>query len=331
MYIVTGGAGFIGSAMVWKLNHMGVSDILIVDNLGTGEKWKNMVNLRFADYMHRDAFLRLVRDGSLPGPVQAVVHMGACSATTERDAEFLMANNYIYSRTIAEFCLERGIRMLNASSAATYGDGAQGFSDDENGLDALRPLNMYGYTKQLFDLWAQRSGSLSRLASLKFFNVFGPNEYHKGDMRSVACKATAAIQAEGGMRLFASDHPDFPDGGQRRDFVYVKDCVEVMAWLLEHPGVNGVFNVGTGRSRSFNALVRAVFAAMGRAEQIDYVPMPEALQGKYQSYTQAEMSKLAAAGCPVRFRSLEESVAEYVQQYLTRDDPYLGNKEDEHA
>ncbi|WP_461210636.1 ADP-glyceromanno-heptose 6-epimerase [Desulfocurvus sp. DL9XJH121] len=323
MHIVTGGAGFIGSAFVWKLNEMGVDDVVVVDNLASTEKWKNLVNRRYVDYFHRDDFLDMILHDELPFEVHSVTHMGACSSTTELDADFLMENNYRYSVALATWCLEHGARFINASSAATYGDGARGFADDEDAVGALRPLNMYGYSKQLFDLWALRAGCMGRLASLKFFNVFGPNEYHKGDMMSVICKAYSQIGETGSMRLFKSYHPDYPDGGQKRDFVYVKDCVDVMWWLLDNPDVGGLFNVGTGSARTWNDLARSVFAAMNVPEDIHYIEMPEALRGKYQYFTEATMDKLAAAGCPVEFMSLEDAARDYVQNYLSQPYPYL--------
>jgi len=326
MYIVTGGAGFIGSAMVWKLNSMGIDDIIIVDNLASTEKWKNLVNLRYADYIHREGFMDMVLHGDLPWEVDAIVHMGACSSTTERDADFLMENNFRYSRMLCELAMQTGARFVNASSAATYGDGSLGFSDDDALMPRLKPLNMYGYSKQLFDLWARREGVLDSIASLKFFNVYGPNEYHKDDMRSVICKSFHNVNNVGRITLFRSNHPDYADGGQMRDFVYVKDCVEVMWWLLQHPEVGGVFNVGTGASRTWNDLARAVFAAMDREPVIEYVDMPAHLAGKYQNYTQASMDKLRRAGCDVSFRSLEDGVDDYIRGYLATDDPYLGSE-----
>ena len=324
MHIITGGAGFIGSAMVWRLNREGINDILVVDNLGTSEKWKNLVNRRYAAYMHRDAFLAALRQGAPDlRDVRAVIHLGACSSTTERDADFLMRNNTEYSKAVCRFALDRGARFINASSAATYGDGTQGFSDAVARIPRLKPLNMYGYSKQLFDLWLLDKGLAGHVASLKFFNVYGPNEYHKGDMRSVICKAFHEISATGRLRLFKSCHPDYADGGQMRDFVYVKDCVELMLWLLRHPEINGVHNVGTGQARTWNDLGRAVFAAMGKAPAIDYVDMPEQLKGKYQNFTQADMGWLERAGSPVAFTPLEGGVADYVGQYLSRPDPYL--------
>jgi ADP-L-glycero-D-manno-heptose 6-epimerase len=323
MYIVTGGAGFIGSAMVWQLNRMGVDDILVVDNLATSEKWKNLVGLKYADYLHRDEFHKyLVREHD-PFRTDGVVHMGACSSTTERDADFLMENNYRYTQLLCRFCLNHGARFVNASSAATYGDGSQGFSDDHQGIESLRPLNMYGYSKQLFDLWALRGGILDHIVCLKFFNVYGPNEYHKDDMMSVICKAHKQIGETGQMKLFKSYRPDYPHGGQKRDFVYVKDCVNLMWWLLEHPEANGVFNVGTGQARTWVDLATAVFRAMDKEPDIGFIEMPETIRDKYQYFTQADMDKLRAAGYDAPFTSLEDGAADYVKNYLAKDDPYL--------
>lgn len=323
MYIITGGAGFIGSAMLWRLNQAGITDILVVDNLGSTEKWKNLVNRRYARYAHRSEFLEMLRGNALGGKVEAIVHMGACSSTTEKDADFLMANNTAYTVELCRFALEHGARFINAGSAATYGDGSLGFSDRAETTRRLKPLNMYGYSKHLFDLWLLDNKLTESVASLKFFNVYGPNEYHKGDMRSVACKAFHEISATGRLRLFRSNTPDFANGGQMRDFVYVKDCVELMFWLLENPATNGILNVGTGKARSWNDLACAIFAALGKAPQIEYMDMPEALRGKYQNFTQADMSWMQKTNCPVRFASLEQGIADYVGNYLAQSDPYL--------
>lgn len=323
MYIVTGGAGFIGSALVWMLNKQGISDILVVDDLGRGEKWKNLVNLRYSDYLHKAAFLQLLERGNLGPEVQAVLHMGACSSTTETDAEYLMENNYRYTKILAEFCLRHATRFIYASSAATYGDGARGFDDDPAAMTGLKPLNMYGYSKQLFDLWAQRTGAVERMVGLKFFNVFGPNEYHKGEMKSVVCKAFHQIIETGRLRLFRSHRPDCADGEQQRDFIYVKDCAEVIWWLLEHREVNGIYNLGRGEAKSWNDLAKAVFAAMERPVHIDYIDMPEAIREKYQYYTRAGMERLRAKGCSTAFSSLEAGVGDYVRFHLMADDPYL--------
>lgn len=317
MYVVTGGAGFIGSALIWELNRQGYENVIIVDNLDSSEKWRNLVPLRYADYLSRETFIDMIRNGAAtPWNVAAVIHLGACSDTAEPDSGFLVANNFHFSRDLCQWAVCTGARYIQASSAATYGDGSRGFVDNEDALTTLRPLNMYAYSKQMFDVWAQDQRLSPRFATLKFFNVYGPNEYHKEDMRSVVNKAHAQILATGRLRLFRSTHPDYPDGGQMRDFVYVKDVVKVMSWFLSHPEVNGVFNVGTGRARTFNDLARAVFTAMDRPVDIEYVDMPDALRGKYQNYTCAVMDKLLATGCPGCSTSLEDGVADYVQNYL---------------
>jgi ADP-L-glycero-D-manno-heptose 6-epimerase len=322
MLIVTGGAGFIGSAMVWRLNQAGLSDIIVVDNLGRTEKWKNLVNRNFNDYVHKSEFLDRLESGQF-GKIDALIHLGACSSTTEKDADFLMENNYHYSVRIAKYALARGIRCIAASSAATYGDGQSGFSDETDQLARLRPLNMYGYSKHLFDLWALRTGNLDKLASLKFFNVFGPNEYHKQDMASVVFKAFGQVKQTGKIRLFKSYRNAFGDGEQRRDFVYVKDCVELIYWLMQNPAVNGVFNVGTGCDRTWNDLARAVFSAMHLPVCIEYFDMPEQLRHRYQYLTCASTIKLDQVGHPVRFARLEDSVRDYIGSYLQTADPYL--------
>ena len=323
MIVVTGGAGFIGSAFVWKLNQEGIDDIIIVDRLGESDKWKNLVNLRFMDYLHKDDFLQMILADQVPHEVRAVIHMGACSSTTERDADFLWRNNYLYSRRLAEWTLRRGIRFIYASSAATYGDGSCGFSDDDALTPSLRPINMYGYSKQLFDLWVLKRGLEKQIAGIKFFNVFGPNEYHKGDMRSVVHKAFGQITETGRVRLFKSCRPAYADGGQMRDFIYIKDCVEALWWLLEHAEVNGIFNLGTGRARSWNDLIQSVFAAMKLETNIEYIDMPPGLEGQYQYFTEAKMDKLKAAGCPIACRPLEDAVRDYVVRHLQQKDPCL--------
>ncbi|MDR2821318.1 MAG: ADP-glyceromanno-heptose 6-epimerase [Desulfovibrio sp.] len=323
MYIITGGAGFIGSALLWRLNAMGHDEIVVVDNLNRSEKWRNLAKRRSVDYLHRDVFYDLFQRNALPWKVTAVAHLGACSSTTENNADFLMENNFRYSRDLCRYALDKGARFINASSAATYGDGSQGFDDDPSLISRLLPLNMYGYSKHLFDLWLLRENLADALVSLKFFNIYGPNEYHKGYMQSVAAKAYRQIITGGKLDLFKSTAPNLNDGEQKRDFVYVKDCVSLMIWLLEHPDVNGVFNVGSGKARSFNDLGRAVFAALERQCRIEYVDMPASLRGKYQNFTQAEMGWLKRAQCPVQFSSLEEGVGDYVRNYLEKEDPYL--------
>jgi ADP-L-glycero-D-manno-heptose 6-epimerase len=323
MIIVTGGAGFIGSAFVWKLNAEGIDDILIVDELGESDKWKNLVNRRYVEYIHKDVFLRMIRNEQMPFTPQAIIHMGACSSTTERNADYLMDNNYHYTCRLAEWALPKKIRFIYASSAAVYGDGSQGFSDDSSVTPTLSPMNMYGYSKQVFDLWVLRQQVEKQVVGIKFFNVFGPNEYHKSDMRSVVHKAFEQIRDTGEVRLFKSHKPEYIDGGQMRDFVYVKDCVDVMWWLLEHPEINGIFNLGTGNARTWNDLIQSLFSAMKMKPMIEYFDMPPEIRDQYQYLTEAKMDKLRATGCPVNFRPLEEAVQDYVVNYLQKPDRHL--------
>ncbi len=322
MIIVTGGAGFIGSALVWHLNQAGVSDILIADDLAP-EKDANLRGRSYTDYIHKDECLRRVKDNAFDRPVKAILHMGACTSTTEMDVLYLQENNVTYSQTLIEYALAHGVRMIYASSAATYGSGDEGYDDAHELVPRLKPLNPYGQSKQDVDLWALQEGLLDRVAGLKFFNVFGPNEYHKGDMASMLFKAFHQIRDQGFVRLFRSHHKAYSDGEQKRDFVYVKDCVSVVGWLLEHPEVNGLYNVGTGRARTWNELVAAIFSALGKAPEIEYIDMPEELREQYQYFTEARMDKLRTAGYTPPFTSLENAAADYVQNYLSKTDPHL--------
>ncbi len=323
MIVVTGGAGFIGSAIVWKLNSESVDDIVIVDSLGISVKWKNLVNRKFVDYLDRDDFLDMILNDKVPFNVEAIVHMGACSSTTEMDSDYLMENNYRYTAQLAQWAVEKNIHFIYASSAATYGDGAKGFSDDDSVSAELRPINMYGYSKQLLDLWVLRNKLEKKITGIKFFNVFGPNEYHKGDMRSVIHKSFGQIRETGKVKLFKSYRPDFRDGEQKRDFVYVKDCAEVIWWFLENRGVTGIFNLGTSHARTWNDLTGAVFAAMGIEPGVEYIEMPESIRRQYQYFTEAKMDKLLSIGCPVQFSLLEDAVSDYVINYLEKDEKHL--------
>lgn len=316
MIIVTGGAGFIGSAFVWRLNQEGISDIIIVDTLKTSDKWRNLVSLHYDNYLHKDDFLDMVIDNTLPKGIEAIVHMGACSATTELDGDYLMENNYRYTQILADWAIKKNVRFIYASSAATYGAGHYGFDDDHDKLTQLRPINRYGYSKHFFDLSAQRHGMIDHCVGLKFFNVFGPNEAHKGDMRSVVCKSHREILETGVIKLFKSHRSDYRDGEQKRDFVYIKDVVDVMWHLLNNRKINGVYNFGTGVARSWNDVANALFSALGRVPTIEYFDMPLGLRNQYQYFTEASMSKLLQALPTIRFRSLEESVGEYVTDYL---------------
>ncbi|MBC8378180.1 MAG: ADP-glyceromanno-heptose 6-epimerase [Planctomycetes bacterium] len=323
MILVTGGAGFIGSAIVAELNARGIEDILIVDILGKDERWKNLRNLAYADYMEADDFSEMVSSTDVEMELEAIIHMGACSDTSERDCSYLARNNYEFSKLLAGWAMEMDARFIYASSAATYGDGALGFADDEAAIEHLRPLNMYGYSKQMFDLWCKRQGLLNKFVGLKYFNVFGPNEYHKADMRSFVIKAFEQINATGQVKLFKSHRPDFANGGQLRDFIYIRDAVEMTLFFLERPELGGLYNIGTGQARDWNDLAKATFAAMDTEANIEYIPMPEHLQGKYQYFTKADISKIQNAGYDKQTTTLEDAIADYVQNYLMKD-AYLG-------
>lgn len=317
MIIVTGGAGFIGSCLVRELNNMGYTDIVIVDNIQQTEKWKNMRNKKYTEYISRNDFL-----GRLPefaGKVSHVIHMGACSATTERDFDFLYKNNFEYTKILWNFCAENDCSFIYASSASTYGAGEFGF-DDKMDIKQLQPLNGYGYSKQLFDLWAEKQNKAPKQhVGFKFFNVYGPNEYFKGSMASVIFHSFNKITETGEMGLFKSYKEGYEDGQQLRDFVYVKDLCKVVHFMIEHPGVNGLFNLGTGKARSFYDLASATFAAMGVEKNINFIEMPESLRAKYQYFTEAKMDKLREAGYKEDFYSLEEGAKDYVQNYLAKD------------
>ena len=318
--LVTGGAGFIGSALIWALNQRGRSDIVVTDLLGQDEKWKNLTPLRFADYIEADAFragLRAAADKF--GRFSAVFHLGACSATTEKNASYLADNNYAFTKELASWALAHESRFIYASSAATYGDGAQGMDDQDEAIHRLRPLNMYGYSKHLFDLHAQREGWLREIVGVKYFNVFGPNEDHKGDMRSLVNKAYQQILATGRVQLFKSHKPEFKDGEQMRDFLYVKDAVEMTIHFAEHESgrkAGGLFNLGSGEANTWLTLTRAIFAALGKPAQIDFIEMPEVLRGKYQYFTRADVGKLRASGYSRPMTDLPDAVRDYVQNYL---------------
>jgi ADP-L-glycero-D-manno-heptose 6-epimerase len=320
MIVVTGGAGLIGSAVVWTLNQQGRDDVLIVDHLGESEKWQNLRALRFKDYLEKDEFRQLLLSGRWQEPVEAIVHLGACSDTTEVDASYLADNNFAYGKLLAEYAVAHGIRMVYASSAATYGDGENGFKDDEEGMFALRPLNKYGYSKLLFDQWLHQRGWLSKstgngasFVGLKYSNVFGPNEYHKAHMRSMILRAFEQVSANGRVGLFKSYRPDYADGEQLRDFLYVKDAaLMTLFFLQEGRRCCGLYNIGYGATRSWNELARAVFAAMALPVAIDYIDMPESLQLRYQYYTCLDIAKIRQAGYEQPMLSLEEAVADYI-------------------
>jgi ADP-L-glycero-D-manno-heptose 6-epimerase len=314
--LVTGGAGFIGSALVWELNRRGITDILVSDFLRSGEKWRNLAPLQFADYIEADSLLALVweRPHKL-AEIKTIFHLGACSSTTERDAAYLIRNNFEYTKTLAHFALSGDRKFVYASSAATYGSAAERIPESVP-LETLRPLNMYGYSKHLFDLYAQREGILPRITGLKYFNVFGPNEYHKGDMRSVVFKAFEQIQATGSAHLFKSYRPEYPNGGQCRDFLYVKDAVAATLHLAEKVDGGGLFNIGSGQPNTWLNLVEPIFDAFGRDRKIDFIEMPESLRPKYQYFTCAQIEKLRKQGYEAPFMPLADAVRDYVVNYL---------------
>ncbi|MDP2654770.1 MAG: ADP-glyceromanno-heptose 6-epimerase [Candidatus Omnitrophota bacterium] len=312
MIIVTGGAGFIGSCIVSRLNAMGIDDLVIVDHLLSGDiKKKNLEHKRYRRFLDKTEFLRKIRKGIFQEKADCVIHMGACSSTTGQDENYYRSNNTEYSCHLANWAKVNGSRFIYASSAATYGEGEQGYSDADESTRKLRPLNLYGESKQRFDLWVLEQGFEKEMVGLKFFNVFGPNEYHKSDMRSVVAKAFPKVVAEGRMQLFKSYRPEYGDGEQKRDFIYVKDAVDVVMFFMENRQANGIFNVGTGKARSWNDLATAMFAAADKPLCVDYIDMPEHLRARYQYFTQAEMDKLRKAGYAKEFTPLESAVADY--------------------
>lgn len=323
MIIVTGGAGFIGSALVAGLNARGIDDILIVDVLGSDNRWMNLRKLRYADYIEADDFFEILAAGQTDWNVQAILHMGACSDTTETDATFLANNNYGCTKLLANWAAEAGIRFIYASSAATYGDGTKGFGDNENRLSDLLPLNMYGYSKHMFDLWAKRAGLLDTIVGLKYFNVFGPNEYHKAHMSSFVIKAFEQINDTGKVGLFKSYHPDYAHGSQERDFLYIKDAVDMTLFFLDNPSLAGIYNIGTGVTNTWNDLANATFEAMDKKPNIKYIDMPDELKDKYQYFTKADIGKMRKVGYDKSITTLPDAIKDYVQNYLTKND-YLG-------
>lgn len=328
MIVVTGGAGFIGSNIVARLAAEGRRDIVVCDRLEAAAlgKWRNIAKHAVADFWQpEELFDQLERHAER---IEAVVHMGAISSTTEPDADLILRTNFSLSRDLWDWCALRDARLIYASSAATYGDGGQGFEDrdDLESLSELRPLNAYGYSKYLFDQYAAKQAdeghAPSQWAGLKFFNVYGPNEYHKGGMKSVVAQIWPRVAAGEPVTLFRSHNPDYADGGQMRDFVFVDDVVDIVQWLLETPGVSGVFNAGSGQARSFLDLAKATFAAAGKTPSIAYVDTPEAIRDKYQYFTQAAMDRIRAAGFGGQSTPLEEGVRRYVQAFLATADPY---------
>jgi len=315
MLVITGGAGFIGSAIAQELNSKGRIDIIIVDDIDHPEKDKNIASIKYQKLLGKNSFLEKILDRSIES-IDVIIHMGACSSTTETDENFLKENNYDYTCHLATFALERDIRFIYASSAATYGNGKKGYSDDQSKLKTLKPLNLYGESKHKFDLWADSQGVLDRIVGLKYFNIFGPNEYHKEGMRSLVQKGFAQIQETNKISLFKSYRKEYQDGEQERDFLYIKDAVSMTLYFLDQPKICGIFNVGAGQARNWNDLAKSIFKAMGRVPQIEYVSMPGKIIQQYQYHTCAEIQKIRDAGYTKSIKSLEEGITDYVKNYL---------------
>lgn len=315
--IVTGAAGFIGSNVVKMLNRIGRTDVIIVDRLSDDGRWKNLVDLKFAAFYDKEDFLVCLKEESL-GKIETIIHLGACATTTEKDERYLMQNNAVYSKKIFDYCVKNNVRLIYASSAATYGDGLRGYSDIERNL---KPLNCYGYSKFLFDEWVlDAKETPPQCVGLKFFNVYGAGEYHKGFMASTIFHSFHQAQKDGVIKLFKSYKPDYKDGEQKRDFVYIADVVDVIRFFLEErPSASGIYNVGTGEARTFNDIASAVFRALGKESNIQYIDMPEGLKDKYQYFTEADMSSLrTGVGYAKEFTSLEKGIEDYIKEHLLK-------------
>lgn len=315
LIIVTGAAGFIGASVVRHLNDNGRKNIVLVDNLEKTEKWKNLVGKTFQDIVSIEECFHWLQGKE--SEIGGFIHLGACSSTVETDADYLLDNNYRFTVRLAEYALSNKHRFIYASSAATYGDGSKGFSDDHDQLEGLEPLNMYGYSKHLFDLWAKQNGVLDQIVGLKYFNVFGPNEAHKGRMASAIVHVLPQAQNEGEIRLFKSSEPDrYADGDQCRDFIYIKDAARMTCAFLDNDA-GGIYNIGTGKAGTWNQVARGIFKALDKPANIRYIDMPKDLIGKYQNYTRADMSKTAGVLGQTAFcEPLENSVVDYVRNYL---------------
>ncbi|HRF65917.1 MAG TPA: ADP-glyceromanno-heptose 6-epimerase [Ignavibacteria bacterium] len=320
MKIITGGAGFIGSAICWNLNKQGITDIILVDENTSGSKQQNIAELKFTDYIDKDAFLKMVQKGAINYKVDSIYHMGACSSTTENNMEYLIENNVEYSKSLGKWCLSNNAKYIYASSAATYGSGENGFDDDIDTIPSLKPLNKYGLSKQMFDMWVIENKLLDKFTGLKYFNVFGPNESHKGDMRSMVNKAYDQIKQTGKLKLFRSLKPEYKDGEQLRDFIYVKDAVDMTVFFDPLTGAGksstGIFNIGSGTASTWLDAAGAVFKALGKEMQIEWIDIPDNIKDQYQYYSKANITKLRTAGYKNDVMKLEDSIKDYVEGYL---------------
>lgn len=314
--IVTGGAGFIGSCIIRMLNDMGIHDIIIVDNINTTDKWLNIRNKFYTEYIHKNEFLNNLHRYK---DYSHIIHMGACSSTAEEDFDYLYKNNFGYTKALWQFTVENKMSYIYASSAATYGDGTQGF-DDKKDIKNLFPLNPYGYSKHLFDLWVEKQKNFpQQYVGLKFFNVYGPNEYFKGKMTSMIYRGYRQIKETGKLKLYKSYKSEFNDGEQKRDFVYIKDICHVIKFFLENPSLNGLYNVGTDKAETFNILGKTIFSILNKEENIIYIDMPELIRRNYQYFTQSNIQKLYEVGYKDKFLSLAEGIYDYVLNYLEKD------------
>lgn len=330
MILVTGAAGFIGSMIVKHLNDLGNHELLLCDHFESGDKWKNLRGLKYDSFVQVDDLFNHALWKKVGG-IKAIYHMGACSDTTELNMDFLYKNNTEFTNRLLTLATQKKIPIVYASSAATYGAGEQGYSDDHKGIPSLKPLNKYGYSKQLSDEWIlKQTKKPSVWFGVKFFNVFGPQEYHKGKMSSVVYQSFNQINSVGEVKLFKSHRPDYKDGEQLRDFVYVKDVVRAMVELIaagkKKPSLSGIYNLGTGEARSFHDLVKATYSAMNIEPKIKFIDMPAELQGQYQYYTQADINKLKKALPKFKFLKLEDAVSDYVKNHLAKDDQYVSLK-----
>jgi len=317
--LVTGAAGFIGSALIHALNEEGYENIIACDYLAEDERWKNLAPLKFHDYLEADRLLELGRERSaFFKSIQTVFHLGACSSTTEKNARYLIHNNFEYTKLLCYVTKENHGRFVYASSAATYGDGTKGMNDREENLHCFLPLNMYAYSKHLFDCYAWRNGFLKQIIGLKYFNVFGPNEDHKGDMRSLVNKAYHQVQEHGKIELFKSYHPDYEDGKQMRDFLYVKDAIQMTLHLAKRSHSGGLYNIGSGTAHTWMDMAEAIFQACGMPPRIEFIDMPAPLRDKYQYYTCAIIDRLKKSGYEEKITPLAEAVEDYIQNYLSK-------------
>jgi ADP-L-glycero-D-manno-heptose 6-epimerase len=311
MIVVTGGAGFIGSCIVKGLNNNGINNIIIVDELDESSKWKNLVNLNYIDFYDKDEFLKIIDSFK----IDLIIHMGACSSSIEKDSKYLMEVNYKYSRFLYDYSIKNKCRMIYASSVAVYGDGSQGYSDDL--IESLKPLNMYGYTKKLFDQYCfTNKNSLPQCVGLRFFNVYGPNEYHKNNMSSIALQSYNQIKKNGYVNLFKSNNEKYKNGEQLRDFVYIKDIVSVVLFFIDNPSISGLFNVGSGCERTFYDVAKITFSILEIKSNIIYVDIPEGFKDKYQYFTKANITKLRKFGYNKDFYTIEEGIKDYILSYL---------------